>query len=96
MLFAVNYAVGQSLTIKAIESRLITHQGVAFVGELKDATNDHYSFSNWSNEGILYLNNTSYKIANINFNASNNTFESRIDRQKIFAYKNANLDSVSR
>ena len=94
-LLIVNGVLGQSLTIKAIESRLVTHQGVEFVGELKDVKNDHYSFNNWSNEGILYLNATQYNIANINFNASNNSFESRIDRKKIFAYKNANIDSVS-
>lgn len=95
ILLFVNYGFSQSLTIKTIESRLVTHQGVEFVGELKDVSNDHYSFSNWSNEGVLYLNNTHYKISNINFNASTNSFESRIDRKKNFAYKNGKIDSVS-
>lgn len=90
-----NYAYGQRITIKSIESRLITHQGVEFIGELKDKNKDHYSFPNWSNEGVLFLNNTKYVLSNINFNVSANCFESRIDRKKLFAFKNSTIDSVT-
>jgi hypothetical protein len=89
------YSYGQRITIKSIESRLITHQGVEFVGELKDKNNDLYSYPNWSNEGVLFLDSTEYKLSNINFNISTNSFESRIDRKKLFSFKNSLIDSVA-
>ncbi|PHQ57339.1 MAG: hypothetical protein COC16_01325 [Lutibacter sp.] len=95
LMFISQFSNGQGLTIKAIESRLVTHQGVEFVGELKDITKVHYSYSNFNNKGILFLNNTKYEISNLNFNASTNSFESRINRKKLFSYKNALIDSVS-
>ncbi len=89
-----SYSYGQRITIRTIESRLITHQGFEFVGKLKDKNKDIYSFSNWSNEGVLYLDNTKYLLSNINFNVSTNSFESRIDRKKLFSYRNSTIDSV--
>lgn len=92
--FLGNYAYGQRITIKSIESRLITHQGAEFIGELKDKNKDLYSFSNWSNEGVLYVGNKKYSLSNINFNVSTNSFDSRIDRERLFSYRNSTLDSV--
>lgn len=93
--FLCIYSYGQRITINRIETRLITNQGIEFIGELKDITKVHYSYSNFSNKGILFLNKTKYEISNLNFNASTNAFESRINRKKLFSYKNSLLDSVS-
>jgi hypothetical protein len=90
-----NYSYSQKITIKNIESRLITHQGVEFVGELKDnKADDLYMLPNWNNEGILFLDNKMYSLANLNFNVSTNSFDSRVDRKKLFSYKNSTIDSV--
>ena len=90
-----NLSYSQNITIKNIESRLITHQGVEFVGELKDnKAGDLYMLPNWNNEGILFLNNKKYSLANLNFNISTNSFDSRVDRKKRFSYKNSTIDSV--
>ncbi|REE80399.1 hypothetical protein BX611_2041 [Lutibacter oceani] len=85
----------QQITIKKIESRLVTHQGVEFIGELNDKrSEDIYMSNNWDNEGVLYLNKKSYTLSNINFNVTRNVFDSRIDREKLFSFKNSSLDSV--
>jgi len=90
-----NNSYGQHITIKRIESRLITNQGVEFIGDLNTKNNDLYTFPNWNNEGIIFLNNKSYSLSNINFNVTKNSFESRISRDKLFAYKTTKIDSVS-
>jgi hypothetical protein len=97
ILILVVYSNGysQQITIKNIESRLVTHQGVEFIGELNDRRNDDiYMSNNWDNEGVLYLNDKSYSLSNINFNVTKNSFDSRIDRIKLFAFSNSSLDSV--
>jgi len=97
ILILVVYSIGysQQITIKNIESRLVTHQGVEFIGELNDRRNDDiYMSNNWDNEGVLYLNDKSYSLSNINFNVTKNSFDSRIDRIKLFAFSNSSLDSV--
>jgi len=85
---------GQKITIKTIESRLITNEGVEFIGDLKNKKKDHYSFKTWDNKGVLFLNSTKYLLSNINFNASTNSFDSRVDRKKMFSFKSEKLDSV--
>jgi len=51
--FSINYIFAQQITIKYIESRLVTHQGIEFIGELKDKKNDLYSYTNWDNKGVF-------------------------------------------
>ena len=97
ILILVVYSNGysQQITIKKIESRLVTHEGVEFIGDLNDKRNDDiYMSNNWDNEGVLYLNDKSYSLSNINFNVTKNSFDSRIDRIKLFAFSNSSLDSV--
>ncbi|MFK5957931.1 MAG: hypothetical protein QM495_03560 [Lutibacter sp.] len=96
LLFNLCYfnSYSQHITIKRIESRLITNEGIEFLGNLNDKSNDLYSFSNWRNEGIIYLNNKAYSLSNINFNVNKNLFESRISRDKLFAFNKAEIDSV--
>lgn len=90
-----NTSYGQHITIKRIESRLITNQGVEFVGNLNDKNNDLYSFPRWNNHGIIFLDHKAYSLSNINFNVTTNSFESRINKNKLFSFKSAEIDSVS-
>ncbi|HEY9220675.1 MAG TPA: hypothetical protein VIO43_03760 [Lutibacter sp.] len=85
----------QQITIKNIESRLVTHQGVEFIGELRNVSNDKYSYSNWSNQGVLFLNSNAYYLSNINYNITTNAFESRVSKSQLFSFKSSLLDSVS-
>ena len=52
--FFCNYTYSQRITIKSIESKLITHQGVEFIGKLKEKNKDLYAFPNWNNQGVIY------------------------------------------
>ncbi len=85
----------QQITIKNIESRLVTHQGIEFIGELRNVNSDKYSYSNWSNQGVLFLDSKAYYLGNINFNVTTNAFESRVNKNQLFSYKSSLLDSVS-
>lgn len=89
------YSYGQHITINRIESRLITDQGIEFIGDLNDKNNDLYTFPNWNNTGVIYLDSKAYHLANINFNVTRNSFDSRINRKKLFAFKSSRIDSVS-
>ncbi|MDO9275869.1 MAG: hypothetical protein Q7T92_10015 [Lutibacter sp.] len=93
LIFTNSYA--QQITIKHIESRLVTHQGVEFIGELKDMKNDKYTNLNWSNQGVLFLDSKAYHLSNINFNITTNSFESRVNKNQLFSFKSSYLDSVS-
>jgi len=88
-------AFAQQITIKNIESRLITHQGVEFIGDLKNINNDEYAYSNWGNQGVLFVDSKAYHLSNINFNITTNCFESRVNKNQLFSFKSSNLDSVS-
>ncbi|WP_372792398.1 hypothetical protein [Lutibacter sp.] len=92
--FCYNNAFGQHITFKRIESRLITNEGIEFVGDLKDKNSDLYSFPDWNNQGVIFLDSNRYTLSNINFNVSTNTFDSRINRDKLFSFKTNEIDSV--
>ncbi len=85
----------QRITIKNVESRLVTHQGIEFIGDLKDNSDNEYAYSNWSNQGVFFVDGKDYYLSNINFNITTNSFESRLNRNQLFSYKNSSLDSVS-
>lgn len=89
------FTFAQQITIKNIESRLVTHQGIEFVGELRDKGNDFYSFSDWNNKGVIFVEGKQYLLSNINFNVSTNKFESRVKRDELFCYKSSEIDSIS-
>jgi len=93
--FSINYIFAQQITIKYIESRLVTHQGIEFIGELKDKKNDLYSYTNWDNKGVIFVDNKRYYLSNLNFNVTTNSFDSRIKREKYFSYKSSEIDSVT-
>jgi len=93
--FQVNQSFAQQITIKHIESRLVTHQGIEFIGELKDKSDDIYSYPNWNNKGVIFVENRGYSLFNLNFNVTTNNFESRVKRGELFSYKSAQIDSVN-
>jgi len=85
----------QHVSINYIESRLITHQGVEFIGQLVDVNNDLYAFKDWNNKGILFIDDKQYSLNNLNFNISTNTFDSRVKRDQLFLYKSSEIDSIN-
>lgn len=91
----ISFAFSQRITIKNIESRLVTNQGVEFVGELKDIDDNIYIFPTWKNYGVLYVDNKTYQLNNINFNVETNSFESRLKKDQLFSYGKSSIDSVS-
>ncbi len=83
------------ISIKKIESRLITNEGVEFVGTLRDKNNDHYMFPKWSNNGVIYVGRKMYGLGNINFNITTNSVDSRITQDKLFMFQSSSVDSIS-
>jgi hypothetical protein len=83
------------ISIKKIESRLITNEGVEFVGTLRDKNNDHYMFPKWSNNGVIFVGKNKYGIGNINFNITTNSVDSRITQDKLFMFQSSSVDSIS-
>jgi len=92
---SINCTFAQQITIKRIESRLITNEGIEFIGELKDKKDDVYSYTSWDNKGVIFVENSSYFLSNLNFNVTTNSFDSRIKREKLFSYKSSDIDSVT-
>lgn len=96
LLLIANCSFAQKrVTIKKIESRLITNEGIEFVGTLRDKNNDHYMFPRWSNNGVIFMDNKMYGLGNINFNISTNSVDSRITQDKLFMFQSASVDSIS-
>jgi len=90
-----NFVFSQRITAINIETRLVTNQGVEFIGELKDIDDNIYVFPTWKNYGVLYVNKKTYQLNNINFNVETNSFESRLKKDQLFSYGKSSLDSVS-
>lgn len=96
LFISANFVTAQKrVTIKKIESRLITNEGIEFIGTLRDKNNDHYMFPRWSNNGVLYADNKVYGIGNINFNITTNAIDSRITKDKLFMFNSSHVDSIS-
>lgn len=96
LLLVANFTFAQKrVTIKKIESRLITNEGIEFVGTIRDKNADQYMFPRWSNSGVIFVDNKMYGIGNINFNISTNSVDSRITQDKLFMFQSASVDSIS-
>lgn len=96
LLLITNCTLAQKrVTIKKIESRLITNEGVEFVGTLRDKNNDHYMFQKWNNNGVIFVDRKIYGIGNINFNITTNSVDSRITQDKLFMFQSSSIDSIS-
>jgi len=96
LLLIANCTVAQQrISIKKIESRLITNEGVEFVGTLRDKNNDHYMFPKWNNNGVIFVDRKMYGIGNINFNITTNSVDSRITQDKLFMFQSSAVDSIS-
>lgn len=90
----INFAQ-QHVTINHIQSRLVTNEGVEFIGELIELNDDLYAFDSWDNNGIIYIHNKQYALGNLNFNVTTNKFNSRVKRDQLFLYKNADIEAIS-
>lgn len=92
--FISNIAMAQFVTIKKVESTLVTHQGIEFTGKLIDKTRDLHMFSDWKNQGVIHMDGKVYRLRNINLNVSDNTIDSKV-KEKYFIYKSRLIDSIS-
>lgn len=84
----------QQLSIKKVESKLVTHQGVEFSGKLIHKNSDLHMFPRWRNSGLIYRDGNIYRITNINLNVSTNNIDSKMKDGKLFEYKATTIDSV--
>jgi hypothetical protein len=92
--FISNIAMAQFVTIRNVESTLVTHQGIEFTGKLIDKTRDLHMFSDWKNQGVIHMDGKVYRLRNINLNVSDNTIDSKV-KEKYFIYKSRLIDSIS-
>jgi hypothetical protein len=92
--FISNIAMAQFVTIRKVESTLVTHQGIEFTGKLIDKTRDLHMFSDWKNQGVIHMDGKVYRLRNINLNVSDNTIDSKV-KEKYFIYKSRLIDSIS-
>ena len=90
-----NIAIAQNVTIRKVESKLLTHEGVKFDGKLINKTKDLHMFKDWKNNGVLHIDGNVYRISNINFNVSTNQIDSKMRNGKYFVYQTASIDSIS-
>ncbi len=88
------FANSQELTIKKVESKLVTHQGVEFSGKLIEENTDLHMFPKWKNNAIIYTDGNRYMITNINLNVSTNNIETKMRDGKLFVYQASMIDSV--
>lgn len=86
-----SFTTAQVLTIKKVETKLLTNQGVEFVGTLIDKEKDLYLFPNWRNHGTLYINGEELAINNINFNISKNAISCELKDDKEFLFRSADI-----
>ena len=82
-----NVMIAQNVTIKKVESKLLTHEGVEFDGKLINKSKDLHMFKDWKNNGVIYIDGNTYRISNINFNVSTNQIDSQMKDGKYFIYQ---------
>ncbi len=93
--FVAFTAVAQRISIATVETKLITHQGYEFVGEVVEKSNGLFLFSNWRNNGVLYYNGKELSISNINFNISDNSLSCKLKNGKYFVFRSADIPKFS-
>ena len=85
LFFCCNKFICSTSYYKKYESRLVTHQGVEFIGELKDKNNDLYLFK-IGKIRVIYLDGKIY-ISNLNFNVLKIHLKVELIEIKCFLYK---------
>ncbi|PHR74114.1 MAG: hypothetical protein COA67_01765 [Lutibacter sp.] len=99
ILIALNFIVlttmAQRISIESIETRLLTNQGVEFVGKVIEEKNDLNLFPTWNNKGILFYNDKEYQISNLNYNISENKVSCQLKNGEYFLFRSADIPSFS-
>lgn len=89
-------AIGQSLTIQSVETKLITNQGIEFFGSVAEKEkNDIYLNPTWKNKGELFVDGQKYIIRNLNFNISKNEVSCRLKNGKYFVFSSVDVREFS-
>ncbi|PCI09617.1 MAG: hypothetical protein COB73_05105 [Flavobacteriaceae bacterium] len=85
-------AISQTLTIKSVETKLITNQGVEFFGKIVEKEkNDIYLNTTWRNTGELHVDGKEYIIRNINFNISKSEVSCKLKNGKYFVFSSTDV-----
>lgn len=87
--------MAQKISIESIETRLLTHQGVEFVGKVIESKNDLNLFPTWRNKGVLFYNKEEYQISNINFNISENKVSCKLKNGEYFIFRSMDIPMFS-
>jgi len=88
-------AVAQRITIESIETKLLTQQGVDFVGKVAESKNDLHLFPTWRNNGVLFYNDNEYQISNLNYNISENKVSCKLKNGKYFVFRSMDIPMFS-
>ena len=51
-----------------------------------------YVFEGWNNEGLLQVDDSAYKLSNINFNMRTNSIETKVGRDSVYIFDLANVE----
>ena len=88
--------ISQTLTIKRVETKLITNQGIEFFGKVVEKEkNDIYLNPTWNNKGELVVDGKKHIIRNINFNISRNEVSCRLKNGKYFVFSSVDVRKFS-
>jgi len=88
--------IGQTLTIKSVETKLITNQGIEFFGIVAEKNKkDIYLNPTWKNKGELIVDGKKHTIRNINFNISRNEVSCRLKNGKYFVFSSVDVREFS-
>ena len=85
----------QRLSIEGVETRLLTNQGVEFVGKVIEDNHDLNLFPTWRNKGVLFYNGKEYQISNINFNITENKLSCKLKNGEFFLFKSIDVPMFS-
>ncbi|MDC9723621.1 MAG: hypothetical protein PSN34_12740 [Urechidicola sp.] len=89
-------AISQALTIKSVETKLITNQGYEFFGSVVEKEkNDIYLNPSWNNKGELFVDGNKHIIRNINFNISKNEVSCKLRNGKYFVFSSVDVREFS-
>jgi len=97
LLFLAFVAVGatpiiaQTLTVRTVETKMITNQGVEFLGKVAEKGKDIYLNPTWRNNGVLFVDGKKYTIRNINFNISKNQVSCKLKNGKYFVFNSVDV-----
>lgn len=85
----------QNISIEGVETRLMTNQGIEFVGKVIEENHDLNLFPTWRNKGVLFYNDKQYQITNLNYNISENKVSCKLNNGEYFVFRSIDIPMFS-